>query len=329
MQIAVVYSLPSKRLLATSYGETDLDSAIIADKVNLALEARGFKVRVFPISEDKIEDISKIKTECIFNLIEWCGLDIHLSQQAFKYLRQLKVPVTGSSEELFVLTGDKARMKAELQKMGIPTPRGQVFVTGKESITPLSYPVLVKPSLEHCSTGLDYDSLAHNQGELKLIVRRQIQTFHQSALAEEFIVGRELLVYLLEEKDKVRVLPIEEVIFSNKNPLAFQTYASKWEVDHPDYKTSKVVVAKLTKEEQKIVENTCIKAFRKMRFRGYARFDVRLQQKTPYILETNANPSVYDGDGDLTDPNEEVIPGIKFGEYIEKIVESAKYHYSH
>jgi len=271
--------------------------------------------------------ISKIKADCIFNLIEWCGQDIELSRKAFGCFRKLKIPVTGSSEELFVLTGDKTRVKHELQKMGIPTPRAQVFEAGDEEIMTLTYPLIVKPSLEHCSMGLSYDSIARDPKQLRAIAKRQIQAFHQSALAEEFIVGRELLVYLLEEKDEVRVLPIEEVIFSNNNPLAFQTYESKWDKDHVDYITSKVTVADLTKEEKRIVESTCIKVFKNMGFRSYARFDVRLRDNIPYLLETNVNPSVYDSDEELKDINDEVIFGIKFPDYLMAIVESAVYHY--
>ena len=213
MHIAIVYSLPSKRLLATQYGETDLDSAKIAEKVALGLADRGYMVTLHPIGESKIETISKIKADCIFNLIEWCGQDIELSMRAFECFRKLKIPVTWSGGELFALTGDKARAKHELQKMRIPTPRGQVFEIGNEEITSLTYPLIVKPSLEHCSMGLTYNSIARDSKQLRVIVKQQIQTFHQNALTEEFIVGRELLVYLLEEKDEVRVLPIEEVIF--------------------------------------------------------------------------------------------------------------------
>ena len=327
MKIAIVYSLPSRRMMATKYGETDEDSAVIAAKVKLGLESKGMETATYVIGEDKIEEIETIKADCIFNLIEWCGLDIELSQRAFECLRKLQIPVTGSSEELFVLTGDKTRVKQELQKMGYPTPQGQVFESGEEVVIPLEYPVIVKPSLEHCSTGLTYDSIAQSEGELRTIVKRQIRAFNQSALAEEFVVGRELLVYLLQEKDKVRVLPIEEVVFSSDNPLSFQTYQSKWEVDHPDYQTSTVVVAKLSKDEKSKVEDVCIKIFRELGFSGYARFDLRLKDGIPYVLETNANPSVYDGDGSLSDPNEEVIPGIKFNDYLATIVETAIYQF--
>ena len=332
MHVAVVYSLPPSRLASTKYGATDEDSKVIAEKVVIALTALGMETEVYPIAEDNIQDILKIKTDCIFNLIEWSGLDIHLSQRAFECFRQLKVPVTGSSEEMFVLTGDKIRVKQALQKSQIPTPRGAFFTTGDEAIpADLTYPVIVKPSLEHCSMGLGYDAIAHTEDELRPIVKRQIAEFGQSVIAEEFIVGRELLVYLLEEKDQVRVLPIEEILFAGDNPLVFQTYESKWGADDGHELTdvaSDAVVAKLTKAEQERIEHESIKAFKYLGLRGYARFDVRLKDGVPYILETNANSSVYDGENDLQDPNDEVIFGIRFIDYIKGILDSALYHHA-
>lgn len=331
MNVAVVYSLPSSRLLGTKYGVTDEDSKVIAEKVVIALKVLGMETIIYAIGENNIEDILKIKTECIFNLIEWTGLDIHLSQKAFCCFRQLKVPVTGSSEGVFVMTGDKIMVKRALQKAKLPTPRGAFFVSGEEEIpSDLPYPVIVKPSLEHCSMGLGYDSIAQSQAELRPIIKRQIADFGQRVIAEEFIVGRELLVYLLEEKDEVRVLPIEEILFSGDNPLVFQTYESKWGAEDGKEVTdvaSDVVVAKLTDSERKIVEKESIKAFKKLGLRGYGRFDVRLKAGVPYILETNANSSVYDGETDLQDPSDEVIFGIRFIDYVKGILDSALYHY--
>lgn len=328
MHVAVIYSLPSKRMLATSYGVTDEDSAIIANKVVLGLQANGMQVTLHGINEDRIEAIAEISADCIFNLIEWCGLDIALSQRAFGYMRALKIPVTGSSEELFVLTGDKIALKQTLQRANIATPNALSFTTGDEPIAKrLNYPVIVKPSLEHCSTGLSYDSIAASEAEMRRIAQRQIATFHQSALAEEFIVGREFLVYLIEEQNKVRVLPIEEVIFTGDHDMPFQTYEAKWDASSPEYNTTDVVVAKITSNEQSAIESESIKAFKKLGLRGYARFDVRLKDGVPYMLETNANPSVYDTDDETLGVNDEVIWGITFPDYLLKIVESALYHY--
>jgi len=324
MKIAVVYSVASQRQMAAGYGETDADSQVIASKVVLGLESLGHKTEIIAISEHDIAKVLDIKADVIFNLVEWSGHDTYLSEKVFDLYKQLNIAITGSSKELFVLTGDKILLKRELQKYDFPTPKGVVLETGNEVIdAQLKYPVIIKPSIEHCSTGLTAKSVVHNEKELRMVAKQTITQFKQRVIAEEFIVGRELLVYLLEDAGVVKVLPIEEVIFQDKNPLSFQTYEAKWEVQHPDYQNSEVVVAKLTEWEKRKIEQVSRDIFKTFGFCGYARFDVRLKDGVPYMLECNANPSVYDGDGTLTDPNEEVIPGIKFGDYLKKIVEAA------
>ena len=328
MNIAIVYSLPTRKSQTTEYAMADEDSSVIAKMVARGIEARGMKVQLIPISEDNIQSILNIQADCVFNLIEWCGQEIDLSQKAFYYLRQLNIPVTGSSEELFVLTGDKIRVKEKLSEISAPTAASAVFVLGDEPIPPnLSYPVIVKPSLEHCSMGLSSSSIAHNATELRPIIKRQIKSFNQPALVEEFIIGRELLVYIYEIENEVKVLPITELFFDSSNPLSFQTYECKWVEGHPDYNTTYTDDAVLSDDEKLKIEEMCVNVFKQLGLRGYARFDLRLKDGIPYILETNANPSVYDATEELSDINDEVITGIKFPDYLLSIINSALYHH--
>lgn len=328
MKIAIVYSKPSKRMLATSYSETDAETEDIAHMVSRGLQARNYLTQIYPISEESIDSISKIKADCIFNLIEWNGLDSQLSRRAFIKLRQLNLPVTGSSEKLYFLTDDKILLKQELVRHHLSCPRAQFFYSGKEKIdTSLPYPIIVKPSREHCSTGLDHNSLTQNTDELKKIIKIQIKKFNQPVLAEEFIVGRELLVYLLEKETKIEVLPIEEIIFANHNPHSFQTYDCKWNQASSDYQTTDIAIAQLTPLQQKNIQNLCIKTFQKLGFYGYARFDLRVRNDVPHILEANANPSVYDAEKEIENIEDEVIFGIKFPDYLQAIINSAIYHF--
>jgi D-alanine-D-alanine ligase len=320
LRVTVIYNMPSRRILETPYGATDEDTSYVARKVQEALRKKHMQASLLAINEDAIEDIGTIQADCIFNLIDWTGLDIHLSQKAFGYLRALGIPVTGATEHNYMETANKLTMKEALQKARIPTPDFQIFTTGREIPREnLPYPVIVKPAFEHCSIGLHYDVIAQTQEQLQTIALRQIREFHQPALAEEFISGRELLVYILEEEKGIRILPIEEIQFTNHRKLAFQTYESKWDQTHEDYKTARVVMAELSKDERGTIEKICVQAFQKLGFRGYARFDIRLKEGTPYVLETNCNPNVYDSD-------EDQIPGIPFADFIYTIVQSALRH---
>lgn len=327
MKVAIVYSIPSRRITSTEFASTDTDTAVIAKAVKKGLIARGYEASIHSISEDDIESIEQIKADCIFNLIEWCGLDIQLAEKAFASLRRLGIPVTGSSEKLYVLSGDKIALKQALKTAGVSVPEGIGFVTGDEKIPELPYPLIVKPSTEHCSMGLGYDTIAHNEQELHTIVKRQIKEFEQPALAEEFIAGREFEVYVLEEKGGVRVLPIEEVVFHGGSAMSFQTYSAKWHEGSVDYQSTDVLRAQLTDKERERIEEMGIRTFKELGFYGYARLDVRMRDGMPYVLEANANPSVYDDETEIDDPEKEIIWGISFADYIKAIVDAALYHF--
>lgn len=327
MKIAVVYSLPTLRMKKTKYESADEDTELIAKKVAEGLGARGYEAKIYPISEEKIESISEINADCIFNLIEWCGLDIKLAQRAFELMRLKNIPITGSSEHLFVLTGDKIRMKKALNDVGVNTPWG-VGVASVDDIPPnIPYPVIVKPHLEHCSIGLSKDVVVNNRLDLERVIKRQIVEFEQHALIEEFVAGRELLVYLIEEKGEVVILPVVEMLFEGGNPMSFQTYDAKWSEGSVDYKQTYYDQATLTIEERRLLEKNCLTAFKRLGFWGYARFDVRMRDGISYILETNANPSVYDATEEMQSIESEVIDGIKFPDYLDKIVKAALWHY--
>jgi D-alanine-D-alanine ligase len=255
--------------------------------------------------------------------MEWTGLDLELAEKTFRYLKKLHLPVTGATWKNYLETTNKDTMKQAFTREHIQTPSYQIFKTGNETVQKtLQYPVIVKPAYEHGSIGLNRKSIAHSEVQLKKIVRKQISQFHQPAIAETFIKGRELLVYLLEENDHVRILPIEEIVFDNAEDFAFQTYECKWDSKHQDYKNAHVVRAKLSKKQQQEIKRVCFDAFKKLGFRGYARFDLRLKNGTPFVLETNANPNIYDSD-------EDQIPGIDFPDFVEAIINSAIYHYNH
>lgn len=328
MKVSIVYSLPSLRMRQSGYGETDTDTAEIAKMVARGLAARGMESELWPIGESEIEKISEIKADCIFNLIEWCGRDIRLAEQAFGYLRATNIPVTGSDEKLFVLTGDKVALKARLEHIAAPVPRSQIFTRGDEPIElSLPYPVIVKPALEHCSTGIGRESLASNASELARLVEKQISMFEQPVLAQEFVKGRELLVYLLERETGVIVLPIVEIFFLEKGGMGFQTYESKWVEESKDYRTTTYDIAQLDPFILRRIEELCEHVFTELGFWGYARFDIRLRDDEPMILETNANPSVYDATEEIESMEDEVIEGIRFADYLEEIVKSAIRHY--
>lgn len=295
MKIAIVYSLPTRRAKTSAFLATDEDTALTAKAVEKELLTKNATVELMPISEDSLSDIDSISADCIFTLIEWSGLDTPLAIASLERLEKQNIPMTGPTAKVFKEVASKVEMKNKLQSAGLLTPGWQLFATGRETVDmALQFPVIVKPIFEHCSIGLTYDAIAENAEHLLSVVRAQRALYKQAVFAEEFIIGREFQVTVLNQSDGLTVLPPAEISFEAVGTKAFLTYASRWIEDHPEYKTSHVALAKLSPALLHNLQNVSSKAFHVLDFADYSRLDIRTRGDDIYILEANPNPGLED-----------------------------------
>lgn len=319
MNITVLYNKPSRQ---SQYIETDIDTQESAEEVAAALQQKGQKVLLMAVDEQSIANISGIRTDLIFNLIEWTGIDLPLSDRALALIEKTGIPVTGATRENFLETSDKIPMKKAFDRLGLPTARWQVFKNGSEPIRDdFVYPLILKPSLEHCSIGLSQDSIVAATTEVKRRVQAMIQQFHEPILAEEFVSGREFQVTVYEDTDGLCVLPAAEIIFDSDSPIHMLTYDSRWEEHSKEYKTSHVRVIQ-DPVLQKNLDEIAKRTFERLLFRDYARLDVRMRGGDIIILEANSNPGLGDDDEYGLSLSYRAV-GMTFADFIWKIVASA------
>lgn len=322
MNIAIIYSLPTRRALRTPFKGADEDTKDSALEIAEGLKRKGADVILIPVSEDTINEISRVKADCIFTLIEWDGLDMSLFFKAMGLIESRRIPFTGSSLATMTKLFDKVKMKEALDHAGIPTPRWQVFCDGTEQVRgDFHYPVIMKLALTHCSIGITRSAVVDRQEDLAFQVTKHIATHHQPVYVEEFIDGREFQVTIIEEKDGLRVLPPAEIVFKKGGKDSFLTYESRWDEKHPDYNLSSVKLAVLSPYLQKRLENVSLAAFRSLGFSDYARMDIRTRGEEPFILEANTNPGLGDSDDYGMTVSYKAV-GMTFADFVWKIVES-------
>lgn len=328
MHIAVVYSLPTSHYLHTKYAVTEEDTRDSAEEVAEALVASGHKPVLVPVAADHLSVIDDIQSDLIFNLIEWTGPDLHSGIDGTARIEKRGLPFTGATSSNYARMADKVTHKQDLTRIGSPTPPYQVFRNGLEPLENLSYPLIVKPSLEHCSIGLDSSSIAHNPEELRQIVKNQLQTFHQPIIAEEYIVGREFQVTLLETVRGLLVLPPAEVYFkSHQSEKQFLSYSGRWDEDHPDYNQSGVRVTALDSQLTAKITDICRHTFLTLKYRDYARFDLRVRDSDVYILEANCNPGLGDSDEYGMTLSYRAV-GMTFADFVDEVVKSCLRRFS-
>lgn len=326
MKIAVLYNKPSARFVAEpKHRDAEEDTESSAHEVSAALIAKGAQAELVPITEATIgQTVRSIRSDLVFNLIEWTGVDTKYALRTFDELNARNIWYTGATKENYRDTCDKTITKKLCRNAGLPTAYWQEFVTGGEKIDPqLSYPVIVKVSSEHSSVGITVDGIAHDEHELTHIIKERLREFHQPVFAETFLTGREFQVTMLSSASGLRVLPPAEILYIRGTDVPLLTYESRWNATHSDYQNSNVGLAHLSKELGNTLTMICTNAFEALGFRDYARFDIRCDEKQrPYFLELNSNPGLGDDpEYGMTVSYRSV--GMHFSDFIWEIVQSA------
>jgi len=271
-----------------------------AESIIRALQSEGFEVINLPYDREielVLADYPPDKYT-IFNLGE--GLAGKLLEEAriAWALEIMGYAFTGNSGDALAKSTNKALTKSLLQQAGLDTPEWWVFSNAAEITklreNSLSFPLIVKPIAEDGSIGLNGSAVVHNLDELQDRVQYILEQYRQAALAERFIVGRELNVAILGNPP--HVLPVAEIDFSEfSDPYEkIVTFDAKWNEDSFEYhNTPSICPANLSPALTAQIQKAAVKAWHVLGCSGYARVDMRLDERNvPYIVEVNCNPDI-------------------------------------
>jgi D-alanine-D-alanine ligase len=299
------------------------------EQVEKALKHKGYRTSLFNINGDikrLISFLEENKPDLVFNLCESLkGQAINEMHVAGIY-ELLDVEYTGAATLALGTCLDKSRTKDILKVHGIPTARYIVYADAAAislDDLQLRLPLIVKPSGEDASVGIENSSVVHDMESLRERVAYIIKTFAQPALVEEYIEGRELNVAIIGNKHPI-ILPISEIDFSKLPPdyPKIVTYNAKWVEGTAEYVgTVGTCPAKLSPDVERRVREVALKAYQLMEIRDYARVDIRLDaSNTPFVLEVNPNPDISQDTGFVRSAR---AAGMTFEDMIAKIVETA------
>jgi D-alanine-D-alanine ligase len=260
-----------------------------ADAIAIGLHALGHAVLIFD-SEQIPRDAAEISATCdlvVDHSDTYRGSGL-LRPFVRLLLENAGAKIVGSGSRACFLADDKAAAKRSLSEAGIPVPPG-IVVTARDQELPdwLRPPLILKPSFEHMSRGLE---VIETGERAHAAIGEVLGRFDQPVLAEEFIPGRELAVSLIEEEAGLVLLP----------PLEWLMAAGSSAVLTEEYKNIAIVQersdarpAALPPDLESTLADFCILAFRTLGLRDYARFDIRLSSGGAfYFLEANTTPSL-------------------------------------
>jgi D-alanine-D-alanine ligase len=289
MKITVLTYLDSKN-------ENSKDYEAVVPQVAKALRSLGHRVSILG-SHGNVKrltaGLSRRKPDLVFNLMEMFGENIFGDIPVAGLLDLCGLKYTGSGPGELYLSQDKGLTKKLLAFEDILYPRFLVFSRGEafETGGNLRMPLFVKPLRSDSSLGIGGKSLVHDAVALMERVAYIRTELNDSALAEEYIEGREFFVGVLGNA-QAKALPPVEVDFTGFPegvPKVLDSKA-KWDVRSKEYKGTKSVLANLPDELRARLQKVAVDAYRALRVRDYGRVDIRLTDTGEiYVLEVNAS----------------------------------------
>lgn len=305
-RVAVTYNAKKKHtgeLPIDYYSEFDSEKTITAIKDTL--EELGNEVFLVEANYDLFKFFSNNHVDIVFNIAEGTYGNSRESQVP-AILDFLGIPYTGSGVLTLAIALDKAMTKKILRHENIPTPNFQLFKDYNEPINPhLRFPLIVKPNREGSAKGISTSSVVNNSTRLMEEVKKVIDLYHQEALVEEYIDGKEITVGILDN-GKPTVLSPMEIDFSGCKESGEYFYS--WRMKEYQGDISKHLVpafycpARLNKETESRVKNAALRAHLALGCLDMSRTDIRLSNKdnTPYVLEVNPLPGLDPDESNLT-----------------------------
>lgn len=244
--------------------------------------------------------LAKCGADLIFNLTESYAGDNTKEMQVTALLDILDIPYTGAGPHANMLAQDKSIAKKMFAFHGIQSPYFATAYRGTiDHAHDISFPLIVKPTSEDGSIGIDAAAVVNSVKELMERVSYIQTEFNSPALIEEYIEGREIYAAILGSYENPHPLPLVELDLS-KLPKGVPRIASqdvKFEKDSEAYKLTKSAIAEdLDEETASRLTDIAVKAYRAVRLRDYGRIDMRLSTRGEvYVIEANPNPWLSSG----------------------------------
>ena len=293
-----------------------------------ALKQLGHEVRTIGVWDEPgmiIDEIKANPPDVVFNLTEHFNAVSAYDRNVAGLLEMMGVPYTGSSPTGLTLCKNKGMAKELLAYHKIRVPNFALFSPKATIKKPprLKFPLFIKPAEEEASYGISQDSFVETEEALEERIRFIHERMNQTALAEEYIEGREIYVSLIGN-ERLQVLPLREVIFTEvpEDQPKFSTFKAKWDDAYRKrWGIQNVFAEPFSDGTVQRIGKICKAVYRALRIHGYGRIDLRVTPEDEVvILEANPNPNL---DRDDEFAQSAIKAGLTYERMIQRIVRLA------
>ena len=224
-------------------------------------------------------------------------------------LELLKIPQTSCSSYVAALTYNKRDCLAVARSNKIPTARfftldqGDDF-TIEEIEKAVGFPCFVKANRAGSSFGV---YKVYTPEELPNAIEKSFEEDDQ-LLIEAALEGREVSVGVCKWENKIRVLPITEIISEND----FFDYEAKYEG-----KSQEITPAKIPQAWKEALINLSSNIYKQMGLEGVVRSEFIFENGIPHLLEINTIPGMTP---ESLIPQQLKACGISLTDFLEELI---------
>ena len=315
-KVGILYSdvkrkyFPTKMQYITERGAYS-DAKIISGY----LKKMGIQTALYPGNSNLPLTLKKNKPDLVINLVDSFKGNEFLASAVLGVLEMLEIPYTGAGLLGQSLNYNKFLIKKIFVQNGIPVPNYQLFDRANEPISSsLRFPLITKLNEIHGSVEITDDSVVESESDLRRRLKYLINTYQQSVLVEEYVVGVEVTAVVLEGFKK-KVYLGEVVINDNSvGKYKFKKFEYEWLEKYEG-------AVRYQKYQDKVLCEYAKKAFQILDMSDYGRFDVRIDPSGRYFfLDANTNPQLGPHNHDSPVGMVLHLYGVPFSETLRRIL---------
>jgi len=312
----------------------EFDSEETIQAMAHALESRGHEVIFLEADEEFAHKLRVSHPDIVFNVAE--GMHGECRESHVPAMCEFfRIPYTGSGVLTLSLCLNKARTNDVLTSNDVRVPPFQVFYSRQDVLRlDAGFPLIVKLLHEGSSMGLSKKSVVTDENSLREQVEFVLDTYHQPALVQKYIIGREFTVGVLGNEDPY-TLPITEVVFQDPYgivtfcpdeevlPMVARARGEQFLIEFTSQVIPKKVIcpANISAELARRINQTVIQAFKALECRDWCRVDLRIDRdENIYVLELNPIAGIAPG---YWLPNSAAVAHLDYAAFINRILDIA------
>jgi len=311
--VAVAYSALKREWFATEEAyKAEVEVEERAKEVVLEIQKLGLQAKAYPGDQYFLTNLLVDKPDLVLNLVDTLKGKDKLQTSVPAALELSNIPYTGAEMEGLVIGNNRNLFKHLLSSYQIATPTFQfIRRVGTLIDETLGLPLIVKLNESGGSVGIDNKAVQESYKDCQKKVEEMITTYKIPVIVEQFIEGPEITAVVYDDGSKNNVFLGEKIFKKKADGKHFFTSIESYE-DEKSYRYKKLDEALAAK-----ISPLVVRAFNGLSNKDYAKFDIRVEEKsgTPYFTDCNPN-TAFGPDKGLPFTEVLALHGVSFSDVL-------------